>query len=146
MCTFKMCLASLETDTSFNTMLWSRWLRYHIDHTPVAFSWLSMWNWAAEASTLKYLWAEDMNVASPESGSLCVLYRSSKWGNGSRNHYLCGKRHQQLSLSLLAHPHSKTHIGKAEKTQPWPGQNQDPNTTQNTTGAIPSDYLVHTYL
>lgn len=146
MCTFKMCLASLETDTSFNTMLWSKWLRYHIDHTPVVFSWLSMWNWAAEASTLKYLWVEDMNVTSPESESLPVLYRSSKWGNRSRNHYLCEKWLPRALPQPSGSPAQQyTHRQgwkNAAMTRAKPGSKYN---SENTRGAISSDCLVHTY-
>lgn len=96
-----MCLASLETNTSFNTMLWSKWLRYHIDHSPVVFLWLSMWNWAVEASTLKYLWRKGMNMTSHESAQLSSLYRPTQWGNRSRKHYLSTA--SQTSAFWLTH-------------------------------------------
>lgn len=61
-CTCRMCLVSLETNTSFSTTLRSKWLRYHIDHSPDAFSWVSRWNWVAEESIRKYLWTQGVDA------------------------------------------------------------------------------------
>lgn len=73
-----MCLVSSETNTSFNTTLRSKWLRYHIDQTPDVFSWVSMWNWVAEESILKYLWTKDVHAISHECETT-VSTRMSPW-------------------------------------------------------------------
>lgn len=68
----------METNTSFNTTLRSKWLRYHIDQTPEVFSWASMWNWVAEESILKYLWTQDMHAISPECEMAISIHRASE--------------------------------------------------------------------
>lgn len=91
-----MCLVSLETNTSFNTMLWSKWLRYHIDHTPAAVSWLSKWNWAVEASTLKYLWRKCMYVTSPAQHSYLSSMEPPNEEMGAENIFVRNDSQQHL--------------------------------------------------
>lgn len=126
-----MCLVSLETNTSFNTTLRSKWLRYHIDQTPEVFSWVSMWNWVAEESILKYLWTQDMHAISPECETIGSTQRASECRERSvvkcQRVQVSSARKQASRLpSSTFVPTGGASEGQRLGTRPGPGQHTEP--------------------